>query len=290
LHDLVPNVTRIGFLINPDNRTFIETTTKEETEAAATLGIQVHPASISSDRDFDPAFESLAQLRVGALDVSDDPFHMSRRERIADLGWTDGRNMRMDLRWAGGDINRVPALAHELVRLQPDIIVANGGPPTIAVQRETRTIPIVFAGVGDPVARGIVARLDRPGGNVTGFALLEPSLGGKRELDTRNSQDVSLLRSTLQRQRIRANFTSSFLNFESNRTIQNVQSYNWDWNFSDPFLEEIGWNFGLNNMTTRFQDVLHSIFRKLKKPSRSDSVALRGAVKSPDGNHTADRA
>ena len=82
LHDLVPNVTRIGFLINPDNRTFIETTTKEEKEAAATLGIQVHPASVSSDRDFDPAFESLAQLRVGALDVSDDPFHMSRRERI----------------------------------------------------------------------------------------------------------------------------------------------------------------------------------------------------------------
>ena len=85
LHDLVPNVTRIGFLINPDNRTFIETATKEEKEAAATLGIQVHPASISSDRDFDPAFESLAQLRVGALDVSDDPFHLSRRERIVAL-------------------------------------------------------------------------------------------------------------------------------------------------------------------------------------------------------------
>ena len=82
LHDLVPNVTRIGFLINPDNRTFIETATNEEKEAAATLGIQVHPASISSDRDFDPAFESLARLRVGALDVSDDPFHVSRRERI----------------------------------------------------------------------------------------------------------------------------------------------------------------------------------------------------------------
>ena len=62
---------------------------------------------------------------------------------------------------------------------KPDIIVANGGPVTVAVQRETRTIPIVFASVGDPVASGIVARLDRPSGNITGFAVLEATLGGK---------------------------------------------------------------------------------------------------------------
>jgi putative ABC transport system substrate-binding protein len=66
-----------------------------------------------------------------------------------------------------------------LVGLQPDIIVTNGTPPTLALQRETGTIPIVFAGVGDPVAGGIVARLDRPSGNITGFAAFEPSLGGK---------------------------------------------------------------------------------------------------------------
>jgi len=95
------------------------------------------------------------------------------------LGWTDGRNVRMDLRWTGRDANRIRALAQELVGLQPDIILVNGTPATIALQRETRTIPIVFANVGDPVASGIVARLDRPSGNITGFANLEASLGGK---------------------------------------------------------------------------------------------------------------
>jgi hypothetical protein len=81
--------------------------------------------------------------------------------------------------WPLADTNRPLALAQELVRLQPDIILTGGDPATVAFQRETRTIPIVFAAVGDPVASGIVPRLDRPGGNVTGFALLEPSLGGK---------------------------------------------------------------------------------------------------------------
>jgi putative tryptophan/tyrosine transport system substrate-binding protein len=81
-------------------------------------------------------------------------------QALADLGWTDGRNVRMDLR--GDEINRMRALAQELVGLQPDIILTGGTPATIAVQRETRTIPIVFANVGDPVASGIVARLDRP--------------------------------------------------------------------------------------------------------------------------------
>jgi putative ABC transport system substrate-binding protein len=85
----------------------------------------------------------------------------------------------MDLRWAGGDINRIRALAQELVGLQPDIIVTYGTPPTASVQRETRTIPIVFAGAGDPVASGIVPRLNQPGGNITGFANQEASLGGK---------------------------------------------------------------------------------------------------------------
>jgi len=100
-------------------------------------------------------------------------------QALADLGWTDGRNVRMDLRWFGGDINRIRAHAQELIGLQPDIIVATGDTATVAVQRETRTIPIVFVNVGDPVASGIVARLDRPGGNITGFGYLEASLGGK---------------------------------------------------------------------------------------------------------------
>jgi putative ABC transport system substrate-binding protein len=85
----------------------------------------------------------------------------------------------MDLRWGGGDINRIRALAQELVGLQPDIILADSTAATVAVQRETRTIPIVFAAVADPVASGIVVRLDRPSGNVTGFAANEATLGGK---------------------------------------------------------------------------------------------------------------
>ena len=79
-------------------------------------------------------------------------------QALAGLGWTDGRNVRMDLRWGGGDINRIRALAQELVGLQPDIIVTDGTPATVAVQRETRTIPIVFANVADPVASGIGGR------------------------------------------------------------------------------------------------------------------------------------
>src|ERR1700757_5538160 len=89
-------------------------------------------------------------------------------QALADLGWTDGRNVRMDLRWGRADINRIRALAQELVGLQPDIILTGGTPATVALQRETRTIPIVFANGGDPVASRIVPRLDRPTGNVTG--------------------------------------------------------------------------------------------------------------------------
>jgi putative ABC transport system substrate-binding protein len=100
-------------------------------------------------------------------------------QALADLAWTGGRNMRMDVRWAGGDTNRFQALAQELVGLQPDIIVTSSTPATVAFQRQTRTIPIVFASMSDPVAGSIVARLDRPGGNITGFANFEPSLGGK---------------------------------------------------------------------------------------------------------------
>jgi putative ABC transport system substrate-binding protein len=123
--------------------------------------------------------------RIGVLMPFDenDPVAKARisvfTQALPDLGWTDGHNARMDVRWGGGDINRIRALAKELVGLKPDIILATGTPATVAVQRETPTIPIVFAAVADPVANGIVARLDRPSGNITGFALYEPSLGGK---------------------------------------------------------------------------------------------------------------
>jgi putative ABC transport system substrate-binding protein len=85
----------------------------------------------------------------------------------------------MDLRLHGDDTNRIRALAQELVGLQPDLILTQSTPATVAIQRETRTIPIVFANLSDPIASGIVPGLDRPGGNVTGFAVFEASLGGK---------------------------------------------------------------------------------------------------------------
>jgi putative ABC transport system substrate-binding protein len=100
-------------------------------------------------------------------------------QALANLGWTDGRNVRMDVRWGGGDTNRIRAHAQELVGLQPDIIVTNGTPTTVAVRQETRTIPIVFASAGDPIASGLVARLERPSGNITGFANFEPMIVGK---------------------------------------------------------------------------------------------------------------
>jgi putative ABC transport system substrate-binding protein len=123
--------------------------------------------------------------RIGVLMTGDEnePLFKPRisafTQALSALGWTDGRNVRMDLRWAGPDTDRIRALAHELVGLQPDIIVTYATPSTVAVQRETRTIPIVFVYVSDPVAGGIVARLDRPSGNITGFANTEASMGGK---------------------------------------------------------------------------------------------------------------
>jgi putative ABC transport system substrate-binding protein len=112
-----------------------------------------------------------------------DPVYQSRvsafTQALAGLGWTVGRNVRMDIRWAGDDTSRLRALAQELVGVQPDIVLTSGAPATAAVQRETRTIPIVLAGVADPVASGIVPRLNQPGGNITGFAYYEATLGGK---------------------------------------------------------------------------------------------------------------
>src|SRR6516165_5340647 len=123
--------------------------------------------------------------RIGVLTWGDenDPvaktFVSAFTQGLADLGWTDGRNVRIDLRWHGDDPNQIPAIARELVALQPDIIAANTTPGTIALQRETRTIPIVFANIVEPVASSMVTRLDRPSGNVTGFAMWEASLIGK---------------------------------------------------------------------------------------------------------------
>ena len=116
--------------------------------------------------------------RIGMLMPFDENDSESKRrffaftQALADLSWTDGGNVLVDLRWGGGDINRIRALARELVGQQPDIIVTSGTPETVAVQRETATIPIVFGVNENPVNLGLVASIARPAGNATGINLL----------------------------------------------------------------------------------------------------------------------
>jgi putative tryptophan/tyrosine transport system substrate-binding protein len=112
-------------------------------------------------------------------DFSRNAFVTGFLQALHELGWTNGRNLRMDVRWAGDDVDRMRMLAKELADLQPDVILASTTLVTAAVQRETRTIPIVFVLVADPVGAGFVAGLPRPGGNITGFISQEAGTGGK---------------------------------------------------------------------------------------------------------------
>jgi putative tryptophan/tyrosine transport system substrate-binding protein len=98
---------------------------------------------------------------------------------LAELGWIEGRNLRTEVRWGRGDVDRIRTFAKELVALQPDVILAHGTPVTAALYRETRTIPIVFVTVSDPVGDGFVAGLPHPGGNITGFLTSESAITAK---------------------------------------------------------------------------------------------------------------
>jgi putative ABC transport system substrate-binding protein len=109
-----------------------------------------------------------ARLRVAALE-----------QGLRDLGWVDGRNLRIDYRWAVGDPGRFHRYAKELLALAPDVVLATAGPSLGALQQATRTVPIVFVGVGDPVGAGYVDSLARPGGNATGFAVFEFGFSAK---------------------------------------------------------------------------------------------------------------
>jgi putative tryptophan/tyrosine transport system substrate-binding protein len=101
------------------------------------------------------------------------------RAELRKLGWPEGGRLRIDQRWAGGQLSQLSRLARELVALKPDVIVCRSTPPTRAVLEETRSIPVVFLVVSDPLGDGIVASLARPAGNATGFTNVEGSLGGK---------------------------------------------------------------------------------------------------------------
>src|SRR6266480_4500297 len=101
------------------------------------------------------------------------------QQSLQELGWKDGRNIRIDYRWGDADAGRIQALAKELVGLQPDVLVAHSTPSAKGLLQATRSIPIVFLTVTDPLGQGLVASLSRPGGNITGFSVFEFSLGTK---------------------------------------------------------------------------------------------------------------
>jgi putative tryptophan/tyrosine transport system substrate-binding protein len=121
-------------------------------------------------------------------------------QELERLGWSEARNVRFDIRWAGSDIERYRAFAAELLALAPDVILASGGSIVGTLRQATRTLPIVFVGVIDPVGGGFVASLARPGGNATGFAASEYSFRGKwlellKEIAPRVTR-VAVLRNT----------------------------------------------------------------------------------------------
>jgi putative ABC transport system substrate-binding protein len=123
--------------------------------------------------------------RIGVLmnRASNDPEGQARiaafQQALRQLGWTDGDNVRIDIRWGEDDVDRERRYAAEIVALAPDVILASGTLSVVALQRIGRTMPIVFVGVTDPVGAGFVDNLARPGGNVTGFMIYEYSLSGK---------------------------------------------------------------------------------------------------------------
>jgi putative ABC transport system substrate-binding protein len=127
--------------------------------------------------------ERIRRLGMLMSNSEDDPLAQARvtafRQALAELGWVEGRNLNIEWRWTGGDITRVREYATELVRLAPDVIVANGTPSVAALKQATTSIPIVFVVVNDPVAQGIIVSMAHPGGNITGFSFLEYSMVGK---------------------------------------------------------------------------------------------------------------
>jgi putative tryptophan/tyrosine transport system substrate-binding protein len=115
-----------------------------------------------------PESDSQAQSYIAAF-----------RDGLQKLGWTDGRNVRIDTRWAAFDAESRQRFAKELIALQPDLILSHTTPTTAALLQQTRTIPIIFVTVTDPIGSGFVASLPRPGGYVTGFTLVEPTMAAK---------------------------------------------------------------------------------------------------------------
>jgi hypothetical protein len=122
--------------------------------------------------------------RIGVMmSIADDQEGQRRlralREGLARLGWSEGKTVRIEVRWSVSNAERARAVAKELIGGTPDLILTSGTAATVAVHRATTTVPVVFTVVSEPVEQGLVQSLARPAGNITGFSNLEPSLGGK---------------------------------------------------------------------------------------------------------------
>ena len=145
---------------------------------AGTMSVAMFPANLRAQ-------QATRLRRMGMLMVQSeqDPEAQARigafRSRIAELGWVEGRNLQIDYRWGGGLPANAQAGAAELLALRPDLILANGTPPTAALQKATRSTPVVFVVVTDPVGAGFVESLARPGANITGFSTFEAEIGRK---------------------------------------------------------------------------------------------------------------
>jgi len=110
---------------------------------------------------------------VGESDMHAQSMVVALHEALRELGWVEGRNIRIDHRWAAGNTARITDLAKQLVALQPDVLVAHTSIPVIALRKETTTIPIVFVQVADPIGSGFITNLAHPGGNITGFSTFD---------------------------------------------------------------------------------------------------------------------
>src|SRR5258707_851984 len=123
--------------------------------------------------------------RIGVLQAiseTDPEAHLRKAAFVGGLqklGWTEGTNVTIDYRWAGADADRIRLYVTEITGMRPDVIWTSGALPLLPLKRATRTVPIVFTQVYDPVGSGFVASLTRPGGNITGFTLGEFSMGGQ---------------------------------------------------------------------------------------------------------------
>src|SRR6202521_3458616 len=137
--------------------------------AAPLASFAEQPAKIARIGFLHPASAQGADIRLQAF-----------RDGLRELGYVEGKNLQLEVRWGEGKLERLPALAAELVQSKVDVIVAASSPSVIAARQATRTIPIVMPVSSDPVGDGLVASLGHPGGNITGLSMMSPELGEKR--------------------------------------------------------------------------------------------------------------